>query len=155
MAEGNIAAGTKIYIGGAAPATFDKAGYEAVTWTEIGEVTDISGEIGATYTQPTYSTLGKRGMVKRSGQYDNGNPTVSYKYIRANTGQAALVAAAGVNTPNSIKIEMTDEDTTHVYFMALVNGAPITIGSTEDFIAATVTLGITSESDVLQEDAPV
>lgn len=154
MSDGQLAAGTKIYMSATAPATYTKAGYEALTWVEIGEVTDINGEIGAMHTTPTYSKLGSRGVVKRLGQYDNGNPTVSYKYYRSDAGQEDLVAVVGVNTPSSFKIGMTDTDATVAYFMALVPGAPVQIGSTEDFIFSDVTLAIDSVSDVLFEDVP-
>lgn len=155
MSNGQLAAGTLIYIGAAAPATYDKAGYEAVVWTAIGEVTDITGEIGAMHTTPTYSKLGSRGIVKRLGQYDNGNPVVSYKYYPADSGQEDILAVVGVNTPNAIKIVVPTATQSHIYFMALVPGAPVQIGSTEDFIFCDVTLAIDSVSNVLTENAPV
>ena len=154
MSDGQLAAGTRLYRGSAAPATFDKAGYEAVTWTEIGEVTNIGGDLGAVYSVQSYSTLAQRGLVKRLGQYDNGESPVTYMYQRDDTGQAAIVAAVGSNTPSAFKIAASDSDSTHFYFMALIPGSPVTIGTVDDFIASTVTLAITSESNVLRENAP-
>lgn len=155
MSNVQMAAGTKIYIGAAAPATYNKAGYEAVTWTEVGEVSNIGGDIGAMYNEGTYSVLGNRGIVKRKGSYDNGSATIEYGYYKADPGQEDVVAAALVDTPFPFKIVMTDAGDTHVYFMALVMGQPITIGGNEDFIVSSVPLAIDSVSAVLREVAPV
>lgn len=154
MSNVQLAAGTKLYIGAAAPATYNKAGYEAVTWTEVGEISNITGDVGAMYSEGTFSVLGNRGIVKRKGSYDNGNVTVEYGYYRADSGQEDIVAAVASDAPFPFKIVMTDVADTHVYFMALVMGAPISIGGNDDFITSAVPLAIDSVSAVLKENAP-
>jgi len=154
MSDAQLASGTKIYKGSAAPATYDKAGYEALTWKELGEVQDISGGIGAMHSVVPFNSLSSRGTVKRLGQYDNGEPVVTYAYSRGDAGQEDIKAVVGSNTPSAFRIVATDVDDTHIYFMAVVPGAPITIGGGDDYIMCAVTLAIDEVSDVLEEDAP-
>ncbi|PHS13470.1 MAG: hypothetical protein COA78_06955 [Blastopirellula sp.] len=155
MSDVSTSAGAIIYIGAAAPSAFDKAGYEAVTWTEVGEVSNIDGDLGKVFSLSTFNLLKEAGVVKRKGSYNNGSITVQYGYHRTDTGQAAVVAAAGIQTTLPFKIALGDQETTQIYFMALTMGDPINIGGSDDFITSTVTLEIDSESDVLKEVAPV
>lgn len=153
MSNAQVAAGVALYVGAAAPATYDKAGYEQVTWTKVGEISNISGDIGKVFNLATYQLLENRGLVKRKGGYNNGSINVEYAYYRTDAGQEDLIAFVDVDDPASFRIVMTDADTTYVYFMAQVMGTPVSIGATEDFITSTVPLEIDSVSDVLFEDA--
>lgn len=154
MSNAQTAAGAVLSIGAAAPGTYNKAGYEAVTWQAVGEVSNISGDIGKVFSLATYSILADRGLVKRKGQYDNGSITVEYAYYRADAGQEDMLAAVSSDAPLPIRIVMTDAGDTRVYFMGLIMGTPITIGGTEDFIVCSVQIEIDSVSAVLQENAP-
>ena len=46
-------AGSKVYISASLPATYDSAGFTALTYTEIGEISDI-GTVGKEYTLVTH-----------------------------------------------------------------------------------------------------
>ena len=155
MSNAQTAAGVEFYVGDAAPATFDKAGYEAVTWVKVGEVSNIGGDIGKMYNLATFAALEERGIVKRKGGYNNGSATVDYAYYRTDAGQEDLIAAGDLDTLFPMKIVLTDPDTTHLYFMGLVMGTPISIGGAEDFLTSSVNIEIDSVSDVLEVAAPV
>lgn len=87
--------GTRIFIGDTAICT-TLAQYEAQTWTEIGEVIDIS-EFGETNDTQSYKTL--RGLTrKRKGATNFGDPTISMKRIPGDEGQAKIVAARRDNS---------------------------------------------------------
>lgn len=154
MSNAQTASGVTFSIGAAAPGTYNKAGYEAVTWQAVGEISNISGDIGKVFSLATYSILADRGIVKRKGQYDNGSITIEYAYYRADAGQEDIVAAVASDAPQSIRIVLTDAGDTRVYFMGLVMGAPVTIGGGDDFIVCSVQIEIDSVSAVLQENAP-
>ena len=154
MSNAQTAAGVAFYIGAAAPATYDKAGYEAVTWEKVGEISNISGDIGKIFNLATFSLLEQRGIVKRKGGYNNGSVTVEYAYYRTDSGQEDLIAAENVDIPLPYKISLTDADTTQVYYMGLVMGTPISIGGAEDFLTSSVNIEIDSVSDVLEVAAP-
>ena len=154
MSNAQTAAGVEFYIGAAAPATYDKAGYEAVTWVKVGEISNIGGDVGRMYNLATFALLEARGIVKRKGGYNNGSATIEYAYYRTDAGQEDLIAAELNDAPLPFKMVMTDTDTTHVYYMGLVMGTPISIGGAEDFLTSSVNIEIDSVSDVLEEDAP-
>lgn len=153
MSNAVTSAGTKIYIGDALPATYDKAGFEALTWTEIGEVTDL-GEFGREYNLVTHNPVGDRRTVKRKGSFNDGSTTIQYAFDRSTgeEGQAALRTAVDDDTSQSIKIELPDAEETHIYFSAQVMSAPINVGSVDQILAQSTTLEI--DNDVLFEDAP-
>jgi len=154
MSNAQTAAGVAFFIGAAAPATYDKAGYEAVTWVKVGEIGNIGGDIGKMFSLATFSLLEQRGIVKRKGGYDNGSVTVEYAYYRTDVGQEDLIAAEEVDTPLPFKISLKDANTTQLYYMGIVMGTPISIGGSEDFLTSSVNIEIDSVSDVLEENAP-
>lgn len=153
MSNAQTAAGVALYIGAAAPTTYTKAGYEQVTWTEVGEISNIGGDIGKVFNLATYTILKERGIVKRKGGYNNGSVTIEYAYYRTDAGQDDMLAAVDSDAPLPFRIVMTDADDTYVYYMGMVMGAPVNIGGTEDFITASVTIEVDSVSDVLFVDA--
>ncbi|ALN73586.1 hypothetical protein [Aureimonas sp. AU20] len=61
---------TKVYIHGESSAD-TKAEFEALTWTEIGDVTDM-GEFGDEREEITKETFGRGRRIKRSGVSDAG-----------------------------------------------------------------------------------
>ena len=152
MSDVETAGGAIIEIGSATPATFDKAGYDLLTWTEIGEVSNISGDLGKVFSLATFNLLKERGIIKRKGSYNNGSINVEYGYHRSDNGQAALVTAANADATYPFKITLEDADTTEIFFMAMPMGAPINIGGADDFLTSSVNLEVDSESDVLFED---
>lgn len=152
MSDVETSAGATISIGSGTPATFNKVGYDALTFTEIGEVSNISGDLGKVFSLATFQLLKERGLVKRKGGYNNGAVTVEYGYHRSDTGQAALVTAANADATYAFKIILEDADTTEIFFMAMAMGAPINIGGADDFLTSAVVLEVDSESDVLFED---
>ena len=60
------AAGSKLFVSATLPGTYDKAGFEALTWTEVGEVTEIP-QFGKVYTIVNHLPLGQRQTIKRKG----------------------------------------------------------------------------------------
>ena len=154
MSNAKTAAGVAFFVGAAAPATYDKAGYEGVTWVKVGEISNIGGDIGKMFSLATFALLESRGIVKRKGGYNNGSVTVEYAYYRTDEGQEDLIAAGESDALLPFKVVLTDSDTTHLYYMGLTMGTPISIGGGEDFLTSSVNIEIDSVSDVLEEDAP-
>ena len=68
-------AGTTLKVSAATPATFDSTGYNALTMTLIGEVTDL-GEFGREYALVTFNPVGSRGVVKKKGSFNQGTMTI-------------------------------------------------------------------------------
>lgn len=114
--------GTLLGASSAAPATFDEAGYSALTFTDVGAVVDI-GEIGATYADvPTYN-LSSRDVGHLKGSRDYNETPITVDNDRTDAGQIILrdhhnEDPALVDSPVAIKVTHQNGDVE--YFMALV-----------------------------------
>ena len=88
----STAAGTKLAISAASPATFDAAGYAALTYTEVGDVSNL-GAFGANFAKVEFQPL-NGGKLKLKGSIDYGtlNPTIALDPTDA--GQTLLRTAA-------------------------------------------------------------
>lgn len=91
--------GVKIYISTQLPATFDLAGYGALTWTEIKEVTNIVPP-SPSYQVVTHEPLKTGIKQKNKGFVDYGDPTIDYALDTSDTGQQMLQSAASGATKN-------------------------------------------------------
>jgi hypothetical protein len=148
-------AGAIIRIAAALPATHTKAGFEAlIAASKIIGQTDDLGEFGKTYGLTTFTPVATRGTVKRKTSFNNGSAPIRYAYVKgsADDGQAAMTAAVDSDANKAFIIEMPNGE--NVYFLALVMGGPLHLGTVEDVVTVSQTLEI-SEHDILIEDAPV
>lgn len=81
--------GSVLYVSAAQPATSDKAGYEALTWTEVGIVGSISAFGGSTAVD-SFNVLKSGNTAKRKGFTDFGNMTVGMARVTSDAGQTLL-----------------------------------------------------------------
>ena len=142
-------AGTKLFISASAPATYNSTGFAALTWTEIGEVSDM-GEFGRQYNLVTFNTLGDRRTVKRKGSYNDGTIACQMARVPDDAGQTILTTA--VNSDNSYSIKIKLQDGTVFYTSAQVMSYTTNIGNVDQITSATVNLEI--DNDILEVAAP-
>ena len=142
-------AGTKLHISASAPATYNSTGFAALTWTEIGEVSEM-GEFGRQYNLVTFNTLGDRRTVKRKGSYNDGTIACQMARVPDDTGQTILVTA--VNSDASYSIKVTLQDGTVFYTTAQVMSYTTNIGNVDQITSATVNLEI--DNDIIEVPAP-
>ena len=142
-------AGTKLFVSASAPATYNSSGFAALTWTEIGEVSDM-GEFGRQYNLVTFNTLGDRRTVKRKGSYNDGTIACQMARVPDDAGQAILTTA--VNSDNSYSIKIQLQDGTVFYTSAQVMSYTTNIGNVDQITSATVNLEI--DNDILEVAAP-
>ena len=142
-------AGTKLHISASAPATYNSTGFAALTWTEIGEVSEM-GEFGRQYNLVTFNTLGDRRTVKRKGSYNDGTIACQMARVPDDAGQTILVTA--VNSDASYSIKVTLQDGTVFYTTAQVMSYTTNIGNVDQITSATVNLEI--DNDILEVAAP-
>lgn len=81
--------GTVLSVSAAAPATYDQAGFEALTWTEVGLVGSLSSFGGSTEVN-TFNVLKSGNIVKRKGFTDYGTITVGMARVSDDDGQTLL-----------------------------------------------------------------
>ena len=103
------------------PATFDADGYAALTWTEVGEASEVP-EFGATYSAVTFTPL-KTGIVNKfHGELNYGSITIPLGYDSADAGQIILIAALA--SKDEISFRETRSDGTIRYIMGKVMSFP-------------------------------
>ena len=87
--------GVQVYISSTAtaPATYDAAGYGALTFTQVNSVED-AGAIGDTANEVTFDDLAKRRTQTLKGQFKGETLSLVCGYDDADAGQLLLVTAA-------------------------------------------------------------
>lgn len=136
-------AGTTIGISSAAPATFNVAGYSALTFTGIGEVTDL-GEFGREYNLITHNPLGSRGTVKLKGSFNEGSITMQLGLDTDDAGQ--ILAKTASLSDNDYSFKVTTQNGDDYYFQAKVMSFKVAVGSVDSVTTASITLEITSSN---------
>lgn len=136
-------AGTTIGIVAAAPATFDVAGYEALTFINIGEVTDL-GEFGRQYALVTHNPVGSRGTVKKKGSFNEGTMTLQLGLDTDDAGQ--ILAKAASLSDNDYSFRVTTQNGDIYYFRAQVMSFRVGVGGVDTITTATITLELTTNS---------
>ena len=149
MSDVFTSAGTTLGISANAPATYDETGFSALTFTDIGEITDM-GEYGREYALVTHNPLGDRRTVKRKGSYNDGALTMSLGRVPSDAGQVLLLAA--LDSDDSYSFEVTLQDGTIQYFSGQVMSYTTNVGSVDQITGASVTVEI--DGDIVEVAAP-
>lgn len=136
-------AGTSLKISASAPATFDAAGYTALTFTTVGEVTDL-GEFGREFNLITHNPIGSRGTVKLKGSFNEGSINVQLGLDTDDAGQ--ILAKAGALSDNDYSFVITTQNGDKYYFQAKVMSFKVGVGSVDSVTSATMTLELTTNS---------
>lgn len=138
-------AGATIGITAAKPASFDNTGYSALTFTLIGEVTNL-GEFGREYEKVEHKPLAVRGTVKKKGGYDDGALALTIGCDEKDAGQILLETASGSDADYYFKI--TRQDGTVHYVPAQVMSFKRNIGERGSITSVSTSLEITSAGGV-------
>ena len=140
-----LSVGTVVSVSAAQPATEDQAGYEALTWTVIGEITDI-GESGGTATITTFTPVASGVVNKRKGSIDYGTMALSIAKDAADAGQVLLKAGfdgSARNTVHSFKVAEPDSGD-EIYFMGSISSFTTVRGDANAVMAHTCNVERTS-----------
>lgn len=138
-------AGTTIALSAAQPATYDQAGYEALTFTTIGGVTDLGEVPSKTFELVEQYFVASRGKVKAKGGFDLGSQTIVYAVNADDSGQALVDAATDSDEAYSVMIDHPSEGT--IYAQVLVMGGPISYGDVNTAATRSVSLEYTIVDD--------
>lgn len=106
--------GTKLLISAGKPATEDQAGYDLLTFTQIGGVVSVP-QRGDTVTDIAEPTLSDGRVEHFNGQKDGGVLQIPIKFIEADAGQAILESGAGTNTVHTLQ-EVDIDGEAHFYY---------------------------------------
>ena len=129
-------AGTTISIVGGNPATFDAAGFSALTWVSIGKIKN-AGEFGKKFEQIASTYLSQRGKEKRKGTFDAGSLNIDVD-IKTDAGQALCETALESDDDYNFKIAFKTGDV--YYVRGQLMGFTTKIGGPNDMRAAAVAI---------------
>lgn len=134
------AAGTTLAVSIASPATYDAAGFAALTHTEIGGIEKI-GAIGAVFAKVEFQPL-KGPKDKHKGSPDYGSLAPSMALDDTDAGQTILRTAANDGTSKLYSFKVTYPTGTIRYFQGRCFGFPETVDGADSVIMANPTIEI-------------
>jgi hypothetical protein len=137
-------AGSTIALSAAQPATYNEAGYSALSFTDIGEVSDL-GEFGRVYNIVKYNTVATRATTKRKGSYDEGTMNLKVGLDNDDAGQNLANAAAA--SDNDYSFKLTLQDGSVYYFQTQVASFKISVGTVDSITEAMIALELTSDAN--------
>lgn len=140
----NTSLGITIGVTTSAPATEDEAGYEALTYTNIGEVVNI-GEIGPSAAVVNHDAIDKGYTQKFKGQINYGSMPLQLGRDIDDAGQIILKAGAD----GAAKYTVHTWKVTHPvglvqYFRGMVFGYTTNIGGSNTVVGANATVELNS-----------
>lgn len=134
--------GTLLSVVKGQPATYNEAGYSALSFVEVGEVTDIP-EYGPTTTTVTHEPLATGITQKLKGFIDYGSVSLGLGYDTTDAGQAILsegVDGTGQFDEHSFMIEYSDGEVD--YFTAQIFSCTKNPSTSNSVVASTVSIEI-------------
>lgn len=133
--------GTTISVADASPATYDGAGFAALTYSLVGEAAEIPS-FGAEAALASHTPLATGVVNKRRGSVNYGSLSIPMALSASDTGQA-IVRAAGLAAPGTdaqIAVKVSLPDGKFQYFTAQVMGFKTNVGNADAIAMAEVTL---------------
>lgn len=132
--------GSIVSVAPAVPATKNKAGYEALTWTVVNGLltAPIPGMETATIDVPDLAT----GITAREKGASIGRETeMAFRDVNGDTGQTNVrtYAAPGYGTEVSVKIVLPNGTNNHIYMSGIMYSLMDNEGTTESYRGFTVT----------------
>ena len=144
------ASGVTLGISLTAPATHDVTGFDALTFKNVGEITNV-GEFGKEGALVTHEPLSTRGTKKGKGGYNNGTLNPSLALDPSDLGQIDMKAALDSDDPAYLAITL--QDGTIYYLVGLVMSFKPNIGGINDVVTASTSIELTPD-EILEKAAP-
>lgn len=131
------AAGVTLHVSAGTPATYNEAGFEALTWTNVGQCQQL-GEFGKTYQDVTSTVLSRRGEIGYKGTFKAGQLSFPVELDRTDAGQTLMLTALDSDDNYSFKI--TEQDGGVTYLRGIVMKFAPNIQGPNSIVTANVTI---------------
>lgn len=131
-------AGTQLFISAGTPATNDAAGFAALTWTEVGQLTSVGSVKGREYSTSTLSTIGDAQDREKKGSFKLPNAEFECAWAEDDAGQTLIEAAANDYSVPSFKLVKQNGDIR--YLTAQVSKFVENNGTSNDAVKGAFTL---------------
>ena len=128
---------TTISVSASLPATFDGAGYAALTFSAIGQVTDWTPG-GQVYNVVTSNPIAQRSTDKYKGTFNNGADSITVNRDDDDAGQVIIQAALTSDADQAF--EVTYQDGTIDYFTGKVVSFDTVAGGADSIVQKTIQL---------------
>jgi hypothetical protein len=138
----STSAGSTFAISVAAPATFDAAGYVALTFTNVAEITDI-GEFGKVYNVVKHLPLATRREQKFKGSYQTGSVVLKMARLSSDAGQLMLKTA--LDSDSNVSVCITLQDGEKLYFAGTVIDFKNGVGGADKITERSVTIEVNTD----------
>ena len=134
-------AGNKFYVSttATAPASYDAAGYAALTYAEVGEITDL-GTLASEYAITEHNPIGDRNLQKLKGTRDNGSQDLTLGFDSVDAGQIVMQSALLSDSNYHFKILLKSGDI--IYYSGLVTSFSYVFGAADDVVGAESSIAI-------------
>lgn len=132
--------GMVVSVSAAAPATYDQVGFEALTFTTVGEVTSV-GEYGGSANEVEHTPLATGEIEVYKGVINNGSPSFEFANDGSDAGQILLQAGfngAAKFTLHSFKVAYSDGEID--YFTSYVFSFTKNPGGSDSIVAGNCAL---------------
>lgn len=136
-------AGSTLKVSASLPATHNSAGFAALTFTTVGEITNY-GEFGRVYNLITHNPVATRATVKMKGSYNEGTMDLQIGLDTDDAGQILMKAAS--QSDNDYSFEVTTQNGDKYYFLAKVMSWRVNLGGVDQVTAVSCALELTSNS---------
>lgn len=134
---------TTLKISAGVPATFDAAGYAALSYTTVGEITNF-GEFGREFSLVTHNPIATRGTQKLKGSFNEGQLALQLGLDTDDAGQILMKAAALSDSLYAFLITTANGD--KYYFQGLTMGFKVGLNDVNSVSSATANIEITTSS---------
>jgi hypothetical protein len=138
-------AGTTLHVCASAPATYNTAGYAALTWVAVGELVD-AGDFGREYTLVTHNPLANRTTQKFKGSFNEGKLAAKLGLDTDDAGQILMKAASLSDSAYSFKV--TTQNTDKYYFPGMVMSWKVGVGGVNKITEAMADIELTTSPGV-------
>lgn len=144
----STASGAKLFIATVTTEPANLAAYQALTWTEVGEVEDL-GEFGDESAQVSFTALADARTRKLKGPRDAGSMAIVVGDDMLDDGQIAMEAAESSPLDHNFKVTLNDaitiggDDSEH-YFRGKVFSKRRNVGNASNVVRRNFSVGINS-----------
>lgn len=121
MSDVLLSVGTSLFVSAASPATYDTAGFAALSYTEVGEVESL-GEFGGSAQITPFTPLATGIVKKRKGSINYGTASASIGRLASDAGQAILKDGFdGANKYVVHSFKVVNSDGAIAYFTGMIS----------------------------------
>ena len=131
-------ANSSLWVAAASPLTFDAAGFAALTWIKVGEVTDMGTVNCREYNTSSHAPIDTALQVEKKASYKLGNAEFKLGWDESDAGQVIVNAASLNTTIPSFKVLKSNGAIR--YFTAQVSKFVEELGSVDNVVQGALTL---------------